>query len=141
MIVLIDIDHTLSDAAWRDGMIADSSWDDYHAASEKDEPVKEMVDLVNSLESAGHEVIGFTTRPERWRSLTIAWMVKNEVNVTDVLMRRDDDYRPAEKIKSDLFDDFLRKENVGLIIDDNEATCAAFRAKGITTLCASVRGK
>jgi len=141
MIVLVDIDHVISDAGWRDSMLGGiHSWDEYHGAASEDLPVEEMVSLVNCLSVAGHEVIGFTARPERWRKMTMDWMILHGVNLSDVLMRGDDDFRAADKIKMELVEKSLEGRAIDLVIDDNEAVCAAFRAKGITTLYVSVRG-
>jgi hypothetical protein len=141
MLILVDIDHTISDAAWRDGMIENESWDAYHMASIKDPPVQEMVNLINAMSLTGHVVYGFTARPEKWRKLTMDWMVSHEVLIFYVLMRNDEDFRPADQIKTELVDDYLKRITIDLVIDDREDVCLAFKARGITTLQVSVRGK
>jgi phosphoglycolate phosphatase-like HAD superfamily hydrolase len=140
MIILIDLDHTVSDAFWRDGMIEAEDWDSYHLASDGDAPISEMVSLVNSLSQAGHEVVGFTARPDKWRGLTMAWLVRHGVMITTLLMRADEDYRPSDTLKMALAEEF-GIERVDMIIDDREDVCLAFKAKGITALMCMVRGK
>ncbi len=111
-------------------MIGSASWDEYHSASKDDEPVKEVVLLVNALARDGHEVIGFTARPEKWRLLTNRWMLEHFVMLSDILMRADDDFRPATEIKMEI----TKNHKPDLIIDDREDICKMFGEKNVTTL-------
>jgi HAD superfamily, subfamily IIIB (Acid phosphatase) len=145
-LLLVDIDHTLSDAAVRDHMMdacyRDKAWDAYHEASAHDKPVPEMVALVNSLQISGWYVVGLTTRPEKWRTLTVSWLLKHQVNVDHLLMRPDDDYRPNNQSKLAVFKEYAAQngsfEDI-IVIDDHEGIVTAFKAEKITVLQAHVR--
>lgn len=143
-VVLCDIDHTISDAAWRDGMMGKVSWDDYHLASANDKPIAATVEIIRALFNSGFEIVGFTARPDKFRRMTIDWLVKNEVPVGEILMRKDTDFRPAPAIKLALLKDrFGEKpaDQVLFLLEDREDVVAAFRALGITSLqvhCAQV---
>lgn len=141
MILLVDIDHTLSDAAWRDDMIASGDWDAYHAAGKDDVPIQEMVELVNGMADSGALIIGATARPDKWRTQTMNWMLKYNVCMDEVLMRHDNNYRPSGDMKVELlkqrFGENLEKIPTGsavIFIDDNEKVIEAVRALGITAL-------
>lgn len=141
MILLVDIDHTLSDAAWRDDMIIGGDWDAYHTAGREDAPIQEMVELINGMADSGAMIIGVTARPDKWRTQTMQWMVKHFVQMHEILMRHDNNYRPSGDMKVELvkqrFGENLEKIPTGtavLFIDDNEKVVEAVRALGITVL-------
>lgn len=145
-ILLIDIDHTISDAAWRDDMINNNDWDAYHLAGKEDKPIQEIVQFIYSLagdaEYERHcwEIIAVTARPEKWRKQTMEWMGKHGVIIDDILMRPDDAFRSAADMKIELlrkrFGDNLEQlegHNV-ILIDDNEKVIEAMRGLNITTM-------
>ena len=138
--ILCDIDHTLSNAAWRDDMIGgEGGWDAYHAASVDDEPVTDICRAICLFNFLDHDIIALTTRPEKWRDLTMKWMMKHGISVDELLMRPNDDYRPEWETKLDLAvrrfgsEDGVR-QNVAFILDDSETVATAFRGLGITVL-------
>src|SRR4051812_48533865 len=94
-IVLVDIDHTISNAFPRDGMIGNTTWDEYHGAAPDDEPLHDMVKLVNALHDAGYYLVGLTARPAKWRNMTLCWLIKHGVVLDELLMRPDEAYHPS----------------------------------------------
>jgi len=141
MIVLCDLDHTICDAAWRDGMIGVCSWDEYHAEAAKDKIIPATRAIVNALVQANNFVYGITSRPGKWREMTAKWMLDNGVMLHDILMRENDDFRQAPAIKLDLARKYCGKplaEHVDLLIEDRDDVVSAFMAEGVT--CVHVRG-
>jgi hypothetical protein len=141
--VLVDIDHTLSAAWHRDHMIGVETWDAYHSASIQDKPIHDVMMLINSLHCQGWMIIGLTARPEKWRRLTMDWLVNHFIKMDELLMRPDEAYHPAPEIKVQLAqerfpgDELINK--VAFLIEDREDVCEAFHALGITTL--QVKGR
>ncbi len=133
--ILVDIDHTLSNAFWRDPMIGTVSWDEYHQSSRQDAPLHDMIDIVEAL-SLNFNIVGFTARPAKWRKLTMEWCILHGVNLDELLMRPDDNYRPAPELKLELVNARFPnpKEEVAAILDDREDVIAAFKGIGITAL-------
>jgi len=140
MILFIDLDHTICDAAWRDSLIfgAQTDWNNYHTLSIRDKPIPEMVAMVRSLDSAGWKVIAVTARPEKFRQLTNKWLMQHTIPIDTILMRPDEAYRPAPEIKLALIAECLGKANVSdipvLVIDDREDVAAALSVRGFTVL-------
>lgn len=137
-VILLDIDHTIADAFWRDPMIG-GSWDEYHSASASDKPISDVVDMVVALGSSGFTIIGLTARPEKWRKLTMEWLISHQVPMDELLMRDASDFRPSREMKPALalarFGGHYGLTNtVAFIIDDREDVCAAFRGLGVTAL-------
>lgn len=134
MTIICDIDHTISDAAWRDPLLG--NWDEYYIEAYLDKPITEVIDLVNYY-GQFQAVVCLTARPERWRKLTLSWLVKHSVMFHDLLMRPDNNHEPSAILKPKMAltyfgDDIITK--VDLVIDDREDVLSAFRALGLTTL-------
>ena len=137
--VLCDIDHVISDAAWRDGLLqsAEVDYDDYHYQSRYDKPHHEIVTLLRSLASTRlYYIVGLTARPEKWRKQTMDWMLKHEVPMDALLMRPDKSYDPSPKVKTDLVMDHYpnRFHRIAFVIDDRDDVVEAFRALNINTI-------
>ncbi len=147
--VLVDIDHVLSAAWHRDHMIGVESWDAYHSASKDDEPIHDVMALVNTLSQAGSllndewYIVGLTARPEKWRNVTNQWLVKHGIFLDELLMRPDEAFHPAPEIKVQLvqerFPDSKLKDEIAFLLEDREDVCEAFHQLGITTL--QVKGR
>ena len=137
-IILVDIDHTLTDAFWRDEMIGIAPWDEYHAAGINDDPAHDFVKLLSLIGGSKVKFVGLTSRPEKFRQLTMEWMVKNKVMVLDdILMRPSNDFRPAPDVKIALCEEKYGpdwRDKILCLIDDNDRVIEAFKGEGITCL-------
>lgn len=136
-IVLTDLDHTITDASWRDPMIPLNDWDAYHAASEHDKPIEDTVQLLRTLDAAGWLIVGCTARPGKWRKLSMTYMFRHIIPMHELLMRPDDNYRSSPDMKLELVTerfgpDFA--EVITLMLEDREDVTQAFKAAGVTVL-------
>jgi hypothetical protein len=134
--VLCDLDHTIFDAFWRDPMIGGpGGWDAYYEASIHDKPLLDTIGLVNAMAACGHNIIGLTARPERWRGLSNQKLMIHSVRMTELLMRPNDCFLTSPEVKvleaAKRFPDGVAN-NVSLVLDDREDVCAAFRGLGVT---------
>ena len=139
--ILIDIDHTVSDAAWRDGLINERDWDNYHSQSKHDRPASDVVDFVKQL-SLSYNVYGLTSRPEKWRQLTCGWCVEHQVSLEYILMRPNDCYLPSPECKLRIVEREFGpdwRDKVLMVLDDRDDVTQAFNREGITTL--QVKGR
>lgn len=138
MIVAVDIDHTLSQSAWRDNLIPiameTGKWDPYHSKLGNDPPAKEIINLLIALHNGGHEIYIVTARPRKWLRQTFSWLHKHGILIEQdhILMRphEDSDFRPSPEIKQEL----LSHLNVDLLIEDRLDVVEAFAGIGVTTL-------
>ena len=149
MDILVDVDDTLSDTRWRSHLIKEHGWDAFYGAAGADTPIRPIVDLVKII-GAHHPIIINTSRPEKWRSLTMTWLMKHGIDAIDVIMRKPSDFRKAPEVKFenamayyDTVIDYSKPlepkrdqlaERVGLVIDDNLGVIQKFRGIGITCL-------
>ena len=134
--ILLDIDHTVSNAFWRDQMVAAGDWDAYHSAAVNDQPILDIVEMLRRLH-AHYLIIGFTSRPEKWRKMTVEWLLKHNVPFDEIHMRPADDNRKSPELKVSLaMGRFGRSlsETVAFVMDDRDDVIAAFRAIGVTAI-------
>lgn len=134
-IALVDIDHTVSNSFWRDAMIG-GDWDEYHRAAIFDKPLPDVIAMIAALHAAGWEIYGLTARPSKWRKMTLDWLLAHDVKIDEMLMREDDDYRPAPEMKIALaLEKFgTLKGVVTIVFDDRDDVIAAFRAVNVTAI-------
>lgn len=136
MHLLLDLDDTICDSAWRDALVAEGGWDAYHSHLHMDKLVPEMIALVRGLFFAGWKVHALTARPEKWREATLRHLIKHTVPIERVLMRADKDFRRAPDVKMDMvlnqFPGIPYSHMVA--IDDREDVSLAYKALGIVAL-------
>lgn len=145
-LILIDLDDTVS-ASWRRQHLVDDSWEAFHADLINDEPIWDIVRVLEALSwkvPGSPELIGLTARPEKWRRLTMDWLLRHDVQLDGLLMRPDDDFRPSAQVKVDLVANMVGgvyaiKDRVLCVIDDRDDVLKAFAALGVTTLHINAR--
>jgi len=136
MLILIDIDGTISDSRWRDDLAESRQWDAFHSQLIHDPPVKPMLKLLSTLSDCGVFLVGITGRPERYRQATMEWMLTHGVQLDELWMREDDNYSKAADLKPKIAEIIMQEHSYEevLFIDDNEDICTAMRAAGFITL-------
>ncbi len=136
MIVITDLDGTLSDAEHRVHLIErkPKNWDAFFRASRDDEPIWPVIRVIQALKVAGHEIHVITGRSDSTRADTIAWFEKYEVPFDRLLMRDDGDFTPDDKLKRDWFLKDYKPEEVLLVLDDRAKVVRMWRELGLVCL-------
>jgi hypothetical protein len=134
MILLCDIDHTITDAAWRDPWLG--QWETYHPKSVDDKPIMPVIKAVNAMALLGWQVVLLTSRNERWRQITLEWLVKHKVLASGLVMRPEDSYLPCHELKIKLAIEIFgpRLEGIGMVWDNSAQNLEPFQELGITTM-------
>lgn len=96
MIVICDIDGTISRPPADRLQWAHKDWDEFYAHDFNDEPIREMISLLNLLNC---QLIFLTSRSERVRHKTQDWLNRLICRQYGLLMRPDGDERPAHVLK------------------------------------------
>jgi hypothetical protein len=137
MILLLDLDDSVSDTRWREGLIASHGWDAFHDQLCNDPINPAIVALVRALHAEGWFIIGLTGRPERYYTMSMAHLLKNRVPVNKMLMRPENDWRKSAEMKVDLVTQYILDvvpvDSI-LVLDDRDDICSAFSAIGIQSL-------
>ena len=131
-VALIGIDGTLAISNAPEG----NDWTENTEILSLAKPVLSIAALTFALHLDNWHLVGFTSRNQRWRKLTMEWLVKHEIPLDELLMRDDKDFGTAPDVKFDLALKYFRRldEDVHLVIDDREDVLAPFHALGITTM-------
>jgi hypothetical protein len=134
MILIVDIDHTVSDAAWRDPLIGD--WQNYHDQAVHDKPiafVRELVTIYSVYRR--YDIVAVTGRPEWNRGDTVRWLWDHQIPIDDILMRGQDDHRPAPEVKADLIRlNVPDLSAIAFVLEDRDDCVAAYRQMGLNVL-------
>jgi hypothetical protein len=144
--VVIDVDGTLSNLDHRLHHIRKEprDYDSFYAAMGEDEPVHDILWLVDLLVTAQYEQGDFvfficTGRPEDYRELTETWLeihVPRLHSVAHTLyMRPPKDHRPDTVIKDEMRQ-YIEELgfNIRFVLDDRSSVVANWRESGITCL-------
>lgn len=141
-LILVDLDRCISDPFHRDNVIG-GDWDNYHGEFEHDIPCQDICQLINTLYfTKDVHVVCLATRPERWRSGTMQWLLKYGVYVDWLLMRPNENYDKVDALKINVMEKTFGAQwaqQVICLIDDNLEVCEAFNKAGVTTMQARVR--
>ncbi|MFZ0323126.1 MAG: hypothetical protein WAN48_03220, partial [Actinomycetes bacterium] len=117
---VLDIDGVLADVRHRLHHLQSrpKDWVAFFDAAPADPPLIDGVTLAHQL-AAEHEVVYLTGRPERCRQDTLEWLKTHGLPTGRLLMRRDDDRRPARFTKVATLRQLQAERTVATMIDDD----------------------
>ena len=133
--VIVDVDGTLANVKHRLKYVKKTpkDWKSFFDAAVNDPPNQEIVDMVNAL-AKKYNIVIVSGRPERYREMTTEWLEGNGVRYDVLLMRPDNNSRDDDEVKAKLFDDYLSKLNIKLVIDDRPSVIRMWKEKGLEVL-------
>jgi hypothetical protein len=119
-VAVVDIDGVVADVRHRLHLLEcdPKDWDGFFAGATTDPPLAEGVALVLALRH-DHDVVWLTGRPEATRTDTERWLAKHGLPTSPLIMRADDDRRPARHGKRDVVRDLSTRRRIAIIIDDD----------------------
>lgn len=124
---IVDIDGTVA-------LKGDRSPFDWKRVGE-DKPNEPVLTVVRALAGCGHRLIFVSGRMEQCRDTTVAWLNRHRVDAVHLHMRPDDDYRPDEVLKREIYEKEIRdRYEVAGVIDDRAKVVAMWRSLGLTVL-------
>jgi hypothetical protein len=136
--VIVDLDGTLTSAAWREHHLTGrrKDWPSFFAGMGRDAPVGPLVDLVGWI--ANHAaVVLLTGRPVDHEPVIRRWLADHGVTYDLLLMRRGGDRRPDTVVKRERYHrDILPRYDVRLAMDDRPGVIEMWRDEGVYVLTA-----
>ncbi|NEK84028.1 MAG: hypothetical protein G3W58_22840 [Pantoea ananatis] len=131
MILVVDIDGTLSDAQHRADTTNTLHWVAYNSASVRDTPRPSVISLVNACYLHNKDqVILLTSRGAAVEQETRRWMETHGVYFDRLIMRNMNDHRPSVDYKREWF----RRLKPDLIIEDCPQIWAMARHEGFNAM-------
>lgn len=137
--VIVDVDGTLADVSGIRHYVLDDprrkNFEKFHAAASYVRPMPLVAETVRALKAAGLTIVVLTSRKEKWRHRTRAWLGKWDVPFDALGMRSNADDRHDDAVKRDLHDHMLTMGYTPVLaIDDNPVVVALWRSLHIPTV-------
>lgn len=131
-LAVVDIDGVVADVRHRLGLIArpPKRWAEFFAAAADDPPLADGVRLVREL-AGEYDVVWLTGRPEQTRRLTERWLAAQSLPTGPLLMRADDDYRPARSAKREELRRLRRGREIAVVVDDDPRVVEMLAEEGL----------
>ncbi|MDA9785635.1 hypothetical protein N9D45_04065 [Gammaproteobacteria bacterium] len=119
-IVLCDIDGTVANNDHRQHLLKEfKDWDLFFEAMKDDDPIIEIIALVNQDYINSNSIVFITGRPERYRAKTRKWLSRYFDFKIKILMRSDNDQRNKLLVKQELVLNFEEKKNIYKIYEND----------------------
>ena len=139
-IVVVDIDGTVSEAVNRLHLLPaagkgslTSDWDAFNLACDTDEPIREIIALVEQL-SQIFDIAYVTGRCEVCHKQTTRWLAEHiKAKPLMMLMRGESDNRSDAAVKVDLLEK-IGLNRIAFALEDKIEVARAFRAAGVVTM-------
>lgn len=140
-IVIVDLDGTISKPGERLKYLQQEpkNWTKFYEDCFEDEPIVEVLDLVDVLcWSDLYEVVFCTGRRECVRDKTTTWLKRHSCDTfghCKLLMRKDGDTRPDIEVKPELLQqNGYTPDKVAFVIEDRTCVVKKYRELGYTVL-------
>ena len=138
--VVVDIDGTISKVGDRLKYlkIDPPDWDKFYDDCFEDEPIKEIIHLVNKLGSIFH-IIFCTGRRESVREKTFGWLRHNCLYIPNsekyLLMRPNGDKRHDTEVKPELLENAgIELNEIQMVLEDRNSMVKKWRELGLICL-------
>ncbi len=131
-VVVFDVDGVLADVRHRLHHVETKpkDWPAFFGAMSEDAALPEGVALAREHAAAGHAIVYLTGRNETYRGVTEAWFAEHGLPAGRLVMRRDDDRRPARFFKPQALARIARNATVVAVVDDDTAVVEVLRRDG-----------
>lgn len=138
-IIIVDIDGTISKVGDRLKYLQQEKkdWDSFYEHCDEDEPIKDIIQLVEDMYEACYTIIFCTGRRESVRTKTMRWIEDNLFigNMWRLLMRKDGDWRHDTEVKPELLDkNNITPDDVLFILEDRDSMVQKWRELGYRCL-------
>ena len=140
MLVILDVDGTLADAAHRESLRDDVNGGYFKPETVyKDEPVKAAQRVVSRLQELKYDIVVITERDESLRDATSRWLLENfnfAASDESLLMLPQGGFLPVAERKRQLMQQVLAEYRARgltsfMFIDDDVKTCEMYGAEGL----------
>lgn len=138
--VIVDIDGTISQVSEERLKFLKQKpkdWDAFYKLCFNDEPIQEMIDLVQMLiDSQKYRIVFCTGRRESVYIETLRWIRKYlNFDTIPLYMRKYNDFRHDTEVKPELLAERgITPENTAFILEDRASMCKKWRELGFRCL-------
>lgn len=138
-IVVVDIDGTIAKVGDRLKYLQQEKkdWDAFYEHCDEDEPIKDIIELIELMQIHEYNIVFCTGRRESVRKKTEYWLFKNIWCLREykLLMRKDGDWRHDTEVKPELLQKAgITPDDVYFILEDRDSMVAKWRELGYRCL-------
>ena len=138
-IVVVDIDGTIAKVGDRLKYLQQEKkdWDAFYEHCDEDEPIKDIIELIELMQIHEYNIVFCTGRRESVRKKTEYWLFKNIWCLREykLLMRKDGDWRHDTEVKPELLQKAgITPDDVYFILEDRDSIVAKWRELGYRCL-------
>lgn len=137
-IYIFDLDGTLADIRHRlhhiNGEVKD--WNAFFAACVNDEPIEEVIELLQSLQVTGGLIWIVTGRSDQVLEATRWWLRQWDIHPHKLMMRKAGDKRPDHVIKQEFLENVSQDERrcIRMVFEDRDRVVQMWRDNGLRCL-------
>lgn len=138
-VIIVDLDGTLADITHRLHLIKGElkDWRSFFLSVPHDEPIREIIDIVNALYYTGRYKIHIVTeRNASSERDTLLWLDKHGIQYHAISMRSEGDRRSDIEVKTDIVRQHydLFNGEIAMMLEDRKRVVDHFRKFGIRVL-------
>lgn len=138
--VIVDIDGTVAKVGDRIKFLNQTpkDWDAFYEACDEDEPIEEMIYLVNTLQK-DYSIVFCSGRRESCREKTNIW-IANNFDIEDgwdflLLLRPNKDHRHDTEVKPEMLAKAgIKLEQIAFVLEDRNTMVKKWRELGLICL-------
>jgi acid phosphatase class B len=139
--IIVDVDGTISKVGDRLKFLLQDpvDWDSFYDACFEDEPIPEVIQLVQDLYESGNQIIFCTGRRESCREATRDWFKKYfKFSLTSrslLVMRPNNDFRHDTEVKPEMLKNAgIELDTIAFVLEDRNSMVAKWRELGLICL-------
>lgn len=135
--IIVDLDGTLADCEHRVSHLHKSpkDWDSFYSGLMNDSLNKWCAELIDAMKYKDYKILFVTGREEKYREVTISWLLKNKVEFDHLIMRELNDRRDDFLVKEDLYNKKIKNHyDILFVIDDRASVVNKWRELGLVCL-------
>lgn len=137
--IVVDIDGTIAKVGDRLKYLQQEKkdWDSFYEHCDEDEPIKDIIELIELMQIHEYNIVFCTGRRESVRKKTEDWLFKNIWCLREykLLMRKDNDWRHDTEVKPELLANAgITPDNVWFVLEDRDSMVAKLRDLGFRVL-------
>lgn len=137
--IVVDIDGTISKVGDRLKYLQQEKkdWDAFYEHCNEDEPIKDIIELIELMQIHEYNIVFCTGRRESVRKKTEDWLFKYVWCLREykLLMRKDNDWRHDTEVKPELLTSAgITPDDVWFILEDRDSMVAKWRELGYRCL-------
>lgn len=134
---IFDIDGTISDPGHRRHYVQQTpkDWKGFFSHMNEDTLRKEVASLAIDYYNKGHQIIYVSARPDDYREVTLKWL--NDHNMSfgwTLIMRKSGDKRPDTEVKQEIYDRYLKKYPIEVVVDDRPVVIKMWEGNGLKVI-------